>query len=207
MRTALLPALGTVEVHFNFRTRAPLKILKTSPIFSKIFHKLQDHEQKYPEQQTNAPSFLVQRIARSPASPSAHAFLPATFLDIALSALQWIPRGTLFDPEFMADALKGQNFSHWAPLRRFNLIWDQLELVDNLSDPSEVEELPQNARNRARRVRKEECNRPDQAPSHFTTDRVSVPTSVEVLSVEEMEAVILELDGNDEDVLSIILDG
>lgn len=45
-----------------------------------------------------------------------------------------------------------------------------------------------------------------QVPSDFTADRFGVPTSMESLYVDEMQAVLVELEGRDDVVISIILD-
>lgn len=109
--------------------------------------------------------------------------------------------GTLSEPTVTADALKGQHFSRWAPHLRLNLIWDQIEFVDNRADLGAVDDLRQSARNGARRVLTEACNGLYQVPSGFTADRFGVPTSVEAFYIEEMQTVLIELEGTDEDVL------
>lgn len=60
-----------------------------------------------------------------------------------------------------------------------------------------VDDLPQRSRNWARRVLTEACRCLYQVPSEFTAGRFGVSTSLEALHVDEMQAVIVELEGTD----------
>lgn len=59
------------------------------------------------------------------------------------------PKGTLSIPAVTVNELNGQHFLFWAPYRRLNLFWYQLELVDNRASNGAVDDLPQRPRNGA----------------------------------------------------------
>lgn len=99
------------------------------------------------------------------------------------------------------DALNGQNLEQSAPYRRLNLISDQRELIDNLEGLNSVDDLPQSACNVARRALTGACHSLYQVPNDFTADHFGVLTSVEALHVDQMQAVLVELEGTHKDFL------
>lgn len=101
------------------------------------------------------------------------------------------PTTTLGVPDVSPDALDDQHFSRWAPHRRRNFIWDQLELGDNQADIGAVNGIPPRAGNGARSVLTEALSGVYQIPSDFTEDLFGMSTRLEALFLEEMQDVIV----------------
>lgn len=79
-------------------------------------------------------------------------------------------------------------------------------MFENRSDLDAVDEFPQRVRNEALCVQTESCIGIYKVPSDFIANRFGVRTSVEAAYVDEIPAVLVKIEGTDDDMISIILD-
>lgn len=114
--------------------------------------------------------------------------------------------GTIGDPVTLVDALHGPYFTLWACYRRIILVWDQLELFSDHADLGTTSDLPKSANTGAHHVITSACNGLFQVSDTRMGDRFGVSKSSEALYVKEIQKVLVDLTGDVEDVVVIVLD-
>lgn len=111
------------------------------------------------------------------------------------------PAGTLGEPAVTDDALKGELFGPWDRHRRLTTVWEQLDILDDSLNLNNVVELPQRARNLARRQFTSAFPGLFRVPHSFACDHFGVATSTEALYIEGMKFSKVELDGDAENLI------